>query len=137
MGNQGAFLLGKASDAAERAPGLSRGPRLDPREGIAATTLYDQVKAFFTVCASVLRGQRDAKGGERLAKASTHRCALRKCSICCETKNSTYIMRLWHSTITNKLRRRRVGPTWMVPYSPQSTCAASVERWQQCVAANS
>ena len=72
IGNQGAFLLGKASDAAERAPGLSRGPRLDPREGIAATTFYDQVKAFFTDCAVVLRGQGDVKGGERLAKASTH-----------------------------------------------------------------
>jgi hypothetical protein len=34
--NQGAHLLGKASDADERAPGLSRGGRFDPREGIAA-----------------------------------------------------------------------------------------------------
>ena len=72
MGNQGAFLPGKASDAAERAPGLSNGQRLDPREDIAASTFYDQVKAFFTDCAVVLRGQGDAKGAERLAKASTH-----------------------------------------------------------------
>ena len=72
FGNQGAHLLGKASDAAQRAPGLSNGLRIDPREGIAASTFYDQVKAFFTDCADVLRGQGDAKGAERLAKASTH-----------------------------------------------------------------
>ena len=72
IGNQGAFLLGKASDAAARAPGLNTGQLFDPREGIAATTFYDQIKAFFTDCASVLRGQGDAKGAERFAKASTH-----------------------------------------------------------------
>ena len=72
IGNQRAFLLGKASDAAERAPGLSTGQLFDPRQGIAATTFYDQIKAFFTDCASVLRRQGDAKGDERFAKASTH-----------------------------------------------------------------
>lgn len=72
IGNQGAHLLGKASDADERAPGLSRGGRFDPREGVAATTLYDQVKRFFADCADVLRGQGDAKGADRLARASTH-----------------------------------------------------------------
>ncbi|MBA3597231.1 MAG: tyrosine-type recombinase/integrase [Methylibium sp.] len=72
IGNQGAFLLGKASDAAERAPGLSTGQAIDPRQGIAATTFYDQIKAFFADCASVLRGQGDAKGAERFARASTH-----------------------------------------------------------------
>jgi site-specific recombinase XerD len=72
IGNQGAFLLGKASDAAERAPGLNAGQLHDPREGIAATTFYDQIKAFFTDCAGVLRGQGDVKGAQRLAKASTH-----------------------------------------------------------------
>ena len=76
IGNQGAHLLGKASDAAERAPGLKgrlqTGERLDPRGGLAATTFYDQTKAFFTQCAGALRGQGDAKGAERLAKASTH-----------------------------------------------------------------
>ncbi len=72
IGNQGACLLGKASDAAERAPGLSTGQMLDPRQGIAATTFYDQIKRFFEDCAGVLRGQGDAKGAERLAKASTH-----------------------------------------------------------------
>jgi len=72
IGNQGAFLLGKASDAAELAPGLSRGQLFDPRQGIAATTFYDQIKAFFADCASVLRGQGDAKGANRFQKASTH-----------------------------------------------------------------
>ena len=72
FGNQGAFLLGKASDAAERAPGLSTGKAIDPRQGIAATTFYDQIKAFFRECAGVLRGKGDANGAERFAKASTH-----------------------------------------------------------------
>jgi site-specific recombinase XerD len=73
IGNQGAFLLGKASDAAERAPALSRGKAaFDPRQGIAATTCYDQIKRFFEDCAGVLRGQGDAKGAERFTQASTH-----------------------------------------------------------------
>ena len=72
IGNQGAHLLGKASDAAELAPGLSTGQSIDPRQGIAATTFYDQIKAFFADCADALRGQGDAKGAERFAKASTH-----------------------------------------------------------------
>jgi site-specific recombinase XerD len=72
IGNQGACLLGKASDAAERAPGLSTGQVIDPRQGIAATTFYDQIKAFFADCAQVLRGQGDSKGAERFDKASTH-----------------------------------------------------------------
>lgn len=72
IGNQGAFLLGKASDAAERAPGLNAGQVIDVRQGIAATTFYDQTKRFFDHCAGVLRGQGDAKGAERFGKASTH-----------------------------------------------------------------
>jgi len=72
IGNQGAFLLGKASDAAERAPGLSASHAIDPRDGIAATTFYDQIKRFFEECAGVLRRQGDAKGAERFTKASTH-----------------------------------------------------------------
>ena len=72
IGNQGASLLGNASDAAARAPGLNTGQLIDPREGIAATTFYDQIKAFFTGRGEVLRGQGDARGAERFAKASTH-----------------------------------------------------------------
>ena len=72
IGNQGAFLLGKASDAAERAPGLSTGQAIDPRQGIAATTFYDQIKRFFEDCAGVLQGQGDTRGVDRFTKASTH-----------------------------------------------------------------
>ena len=72
IGNQGAFLLGKASDAVQRAPGLLNAQAFDPRQGIAATTFYDQIKRFFRDCASVLRGQGDVKGAQRFTKASTH-----------------------------------------------------------------
>ena len=41
-------------------------------QGIAATTLYDQIKAFFGRCASELLKEGDQKGAARLAKASTH-----------------------------------------------------------------
>ena len=47
-------------------------PPFDPRRGVAASTLYNQIKAFFNDCADVLRGQGDAKGAARLASASTH-----------------------------------------------------------------
>jgi hypothetical protein len=53
--NQGAFLLGKAVDIAERAPGLAGPSAVDPREGIAATTFYDQLKAFFRECSDVCK----------------------------------------------------------------------------------
>jgi hypothetical protein len=45
----------------------------------------------------------------RAAKALM--CAARKCSIVCESANSTYIFRLQASTMTKKERRRRVLPT--------------------------
>lgn len=72
IGNPGARLLGKASDAAERAPGFSTGQVFDPRPGIAATTFYGQIKSYFADCAWVLRGQGDVKDAERFARASTH-----------------------------------------------------------------
>ena len=73
-GNRGAFLLGKAADAATRAPGLygAGAWAFDPRVGMAASSLYDQLKAFFTDCAAVLKGQGDSRGAERMARASTH-----------------------------------------------------------------
>ena len=49
----------------------------------------------------------------------------RKNSMVCDTVNSRYMRRLWPSTIRKKLSRRRVDPTAMVPYSPQSACATS------------
>jgi integrase len=72
IGNQRAFLLGKASDAAERARGLRTGQVIDLRQGIAATAFHDQIKRFFDDSARMLRGRGDAKGAERFAKASTH-----------------------------------------------------------------
>lgn len=73
MGNQGAHLLGKAVDLAERAPGLAAGQgTVDPREGIAQSTFYDQLKRFFVECSDVLRRRGDTRGAGRLAKASTH-----------------------------------------------------------------
>ena len=71
--NAKAHLLGHSSDIAERAPGLTRGRvATGACAGIAPTTLYDQVKAFFAACAKELRGQGDEKGAARLTKASTH-----------------------------------------------------------------
>ena len=73
LGDGRAYLLGKASDAAQRAPGLAgTNSSVDIHDGIAATTLYDQVKAFFSACAKELCGEGDEKGAARLEKASTH-----------------------------------------------------------------
>ena len=71
-GNRGAFLLGQAMDVAERAPWLPQARRFaDPKTGIAPSTLYGQLKTFFTECADVL-ARTDPKGAQRLAAASTH-----------------------------------------------------------------
>ncbi len=70
--SQGAYLLGKAVDVAERAPWSPADTlAVDQKSGIAATTLYAQLKAFFTDCAIVL-AMTDAKAAARLAAASTH-----------------------------------------------------------------
>ncbi|HKW84425.1 MAG TPA: site-specific integrase, partial [Burkholderiaceae bacterium] len=70
--NQGAFLLGQASDLAELAPQLLPAGGVDAKAGIAANTLYDQLKRFFADCAQVLRTRRDDKDAQRLERASTH-----------------------------------------------------------------
>jgi hypothetical protein len=61
LGNGRAYLLGKTgrgpSNGARR-----QGPK-DVLEGIAATTLYDQLKAFFSRCAKELLKDGDQKGG--------------------------------------------------------------------------
>ncbi|MEN3294205.1 MAG: hypothetical protein V7642_3458 [Burkholderiales bacterium] len=70
--NRGAFLLGKAVDVAERAPWSPKTRReIDPRDGIAPGTLYDQMKELFARCASVL-AQTDSRSARQLASASTH-----------------------------------------------------------------
>ncbi len=71
-GSQGACLLGQASDAAQRAPGLHGGQGVDARRGIAAATFHGQTKAFFAGCANLLRAQGDAAGAEHFARASAH-----------------------------------------------------------------
>jgi len=62
----------EVTDEGKPTPGQNTGQVLDPRQGIAATTFYDQIKAFFAECADVLRGQGDAMGAERFTNASTH-----------------------------------------------------------------
>lgn len=70
--NAGAFLLGKAVDVAERAPWSPTGMRtVDPKAGIAPSTLYVQLKAFLADCAGML-ATRDAQDAARLAAASTY-----------------------------------------------------------------
>ncbi|TXG86936.1 MAG: int, tyrosine-based site-specific recombinase [Thermomicrobiales bacterium] len=69
-GSRDVFVLGHAFPTAARGP--RRAMPVDSREGIAASTLYDQIKAFFRQCAETLRGQGDTRGAERLAQASTH-----------------------------------------------------------------
>ena len=73
------FLLGRATDLAERAPGLaahlaerSERSASDARGGIAGSTLYDQLKAHFLRTAAVWRAQGDERGALRLERASTH-----------------------------------------------------------------
>ena len=68
FGSGEAFLLGKVGEGV--GPNGSRA--IDVLQGIAATTLYDQIKAFFGRCASELLKDGDQKGAARLAKASTH-----------------------------------------------------------------
>jgi len=45
----------------------SPGQPFDPRRGVAALSLHNQIKAFFGDGADVLREQGDAKGAARLA----------------------------------------------------------------------
>ncbi|OYU66270.1 MAG: int, tyrosine-based site-specific recombinase, partial [Burkholderiales bacterium PBB5] len=75
---QGAYILGGATDAVERAPGLagvSGGGRAQApagAAGIAAATLYRQLKDHFRVCSAALTDAGDHAAAARLANASTH-----------------------------------------------------------------
>lgn len=70
--NKGAYLLGWATDIAERAPWspLAKQP-IAPRAGISASRLYDQLKAFFGDCAKAMT-MADHKSAQRMQEASTH-----------------------------------------------------------------
>jgi site-specific recombinase XerD len=70
--NQGTYLLGKAADLEAVAPSLLDRHGDDPKQGIATNTLYDQLKRFFEECGRVLDSLGDAKGADRLRRASTH-----------------------------------------------------------------
>lgn len=71
FGNSGAFLIGRLVDAHERAPNLVKSTD-DHRGGISATTLGEQMKAFFEDCSHALRDAGDVRGAERFAQATTH-----------------------------------------------------------------
>ncbi|MDF3883940.1 phage integrase family protein [Cupriavidus basilensis] len=66
----GVALLGHATDQAERAP-WARRDTAGADAGLAATTLYRQIKRFFQACAAELAPV-DDRGARRLAAASTH-----------------------------------------------------------------
>lgn len=68
-GNRGAALVGRIDDALERVPGADR--QFDPRDGIAAGTLYDILKRFFAQCSDRL-ARTSATDADRLRQASTH-----------------------------------------------------------------
>jgi site-specific recombinase XerD len=66
--NRNIFLLGKSLDVAERAPWSRRAKQaIDAKEGIAAGTLYDQLKRFFAECAAV---EGDEASARAIAAAS-------------------------------------------------------------------
>ena len=71
-------LIGEASEAAEadrqdrRCRGRDGQPRpYDPKAGISASPLYDQLKRFFVECSQALEIT-DRPGAARIAQASTH-----------------------------------------------------------------
>jgi site-specific recombinase XerD len=74
IGNQGVSLLGRTSSPVRGRLGLQAGLQnmADARAGVAARTLYGELRDFFRDCADVMRARGDAKGAARLAKASTH-----------------------------------------------------------------
>ncbi|MEF7612913.1 phage integrase family protein [Aquincola sp. MAHUQ-54] len=71
-GSADAYLLGHATDMEVRAPGLAAGRNIDPRQGIAPQTLYDQFKTLFRRCAQACRARGDTADADRLRRASTH-----------------------------------------------------------------
>lgn len=65
-------LIGLAADVAERAPWSPAAKKpIDPHAGIAADTLYDQLKGFFAGCAKAMAGT-DPHGAAHLKQASVH-----------------------------------------------------------------
>lgn len=69
---EGAYILARATDIAERASALAMRSKVDPLAGITEATLYRQLKAHFDGCASALRSAGDELQARRLRRASTH-----------------------------------------------------------------
>lgn len=71
-GSMPVFLLGRAADLGQRAPwaAVAREP-VDPRAGITVATLHEQLKLFFSVCASALSAD-DRDASAALAAASSY-----------------------------------------------------------------
>lgn len=68
--SRGVALMGHATDQVERAKWAKR-DTASADAGLAASTLYRQIKRFFQACAAELAPV-DSRGAERLAAASTH-----------------------------------------------------------------
>ncbi|MDO8729452.1 MAG: site-specific integrase [bacterium] len=70
--NVGVFLFGKTTDVAERAPWSPKSTLdVDPKSGIVASTLADQLKRFFANCSDAMMLV-DPQSASKLASASTH-----------------------------------------------------------------
>ena len=69
--NRGARLLGKATDAGQRALRASCGQApVDPRDGIGLGTMADQLRAFFQLCAQACVDQPDL--ARQFEQANSH-----------------------------------------------------------------
>ena len=70
--NRDAYLIGMTTDLAARAAWAANSRALiDPKAGIAASTLYGELKTFFDECAKKLE-KTDELGAQRLRAGSTH-----------------------------------------------------------------
>lgn len=70
--NHGAYILGKATDIAERAPWVpDRIRTIDPKEGISPATLAKEIRRFFNDCAATIRRD-DSKAADAFMAASAY-----------------------------------------------------------------
>lgn len=65
-------LLGQAADFGLRAPGLAAGRPIDPRQGIAASTLAEQFKRLFRQSAADAAAANERADAQALRRASSH-----------------------------------------------------------------
>jgi len=62
------FLIGRIDDALSV---MHTGQAFKPEEGLSESTLYDELKSFFALCAQEM-SREDKRSGEKLLDASTH-----------------------------------------------------------------